>query len=242
MPVFADIGADYNLDPAAVEAAITPRTRAVVAVHLFGHVGRPRRRLRAICDRHGLALVEDAAQAFGAARAWRRSATSRRSRSSRPRTSSTFGDGGLITTPRDDVADTCRTLRFHGSRDKQTFTQIGYNSRLDELHAAVLRVFLDGVDGWNAARRAAAARYRDLGLDEHATLPPDGGVYHLYMARVAERDRGRRGLPAAGVGCGVYYATPLHRQPVFADLPSRATCRSPRRAPARASRCRCSRR
>ena len=102
---------------------------------------------------------------------------------------STFGDGGLITTPRDDVADTCRTLRFHGSRDKQTFTQIGYNSRLDELHAAVLRVFLEGVPGWNAARQAAAARYRDLGLDELATLPPDGGVYHLYMARVAERDR-----------------------------------------------------
>ena len=75
----------------------------------------------------------------------------------------TFGDGGLITTPRADVADTCRTLRFHGSKDKQTFTQIGYNSRLDELHAAVLRVFLEGVDAWNDARRAAAVRYSRAG-------------------------------------------------------------------------------
>ncbi len=220
IPVFADIGADYNLDPAAVAAAITPRTRAVVAVHLFGHpADLPA--LRALCDRQGIALVEDAAQAIGATGGVAQVGDVATFSFFPTKNLSTFGDGGLITTPRDDVADTCRTLRFHGSKDKQTFTQIGYNSRLDELHAAVLRVFLGGLDGWNAGRQSAAARYRELGLDEHATLPPDGGVYHLYMVRVAERDRVVEACKAAGVGCGVYYQRPLHRQPVFADLPQR---------------------
>ena len=150
--------------------------------------------------------MEDAAQAFGAAGGVAQVGDVATFSFFPTKNLSTFGDGGLITTPRDDVADTCRTLRFHGSKDKQTFTQIGYNSRLDELHAAVLRVFLEGVDGWNAARQAAAARYRELGLDEHATLPPDGGVYHLYMARVAERERVVEACKAAGIGCGVYYA------------------------------------
>ena len=220
VPVFADIGADYNLDPAAVDAAVTSRTRAVVAVHLFGHpADLPA--LRALCDRHGLALVEDAAQAFGAAGGVAQVGDVATFSFFPTKNLSTFGDGGLITTPRADVADTCRTLRFHGSKDKQTFTQIGYNSRLDELHAAVLRVFLEGLDGWNAGRQAAAARYRDLGLDEHATLPPDGGVYHLYMTRVTERERVVEACQAAGIGCGVYYQRPLHLQPVFADLPRR---------------------
>ena len=220
VPVFADIGADYNLDPAAVDAAVTSRTRAVVAVHLFGQpADLPA--LRALCDRHGLALVEDAAQAFGAAGGVAQVGDVATFSFFPTKNLSTFGDGGLITTPRADVADTCRTLRFHGSKDKQTFTQIGYNSRLDELHAAVLRVFLEGLDGWNAGRQAAAARYRDLGLDEHATLPPDGGVYHLYMTRVTERARVVEACQAAGIGCGVYYQRPLHLQPVFADLPLR---------------------
>ena len=220
VPVFADIGTDYNLDPAAAEAAITPRTRAVVAVHLFGHpADLPA--LRALCDRHGLALVEDAAQAFGATGGVAQVGDVATFSFFPTKNLATFGDGGLITTPRDDIADTCRTLRFHGSKDKKTFTQIGYNSRLDELHAAVLRVFLEGLAGWNAGRQAAAARYRDLGLDQHATLPPDGGVYHLYMARFADRDRVVEACRAAGVECAVYYARPLHRQPVFADLPLR---------------------
>jgi dTDP-4-amino-4,6-dideoxygalactose transaminase len=220
VPVFADIGDDYDLDPAAVEAAVTPRTRAVIAVHLFGHVA-DLAALRAVCDRHGLALVEDAAQAFGAGRGVAQVGDVATFSFFPTKNLATFGDGGLITTPRDDVADTCRTLRFHGSKDKQTFTQIGYNSRLDELHAAVLRVFLEGVGAWNEARRAAAVRYRELGLGEHATLPPDGGIHHLYMARVADRARVVEACRAAGVACGVYYATPLHRQPVFADLPAR---------------------
>jgi dTDP-4-amino-4,6-dideoxygalactose transaminase len=220
VPVFADIRDDYDLDPAAVEAAVTPRTRAVVAVHLFGHVA-DLEALRAVCDRHGLALVEDAAQAFGAGQGVAQVGDVATFSFFPTKNLATFGDGGLITTPREDVADTCRTLRFHGSKDKQTFTQIGYNSRLDELHAAVLRVFLEGVGAWNEARRAAAVRYRELGLGEHATLPPDGGIYHLYMTRVADRARVVEACRAAGVACGVYYATPLHRQPVFADLPAR---------------------
>jgi len=220
VPVFADIRDDYNLDPAAVEAAVTPRTRAVVAVHLFGQPAELPA-LRALCDRHGLALVEDAAQAFGAGHGVAQVGDVATFSFFPTKNLATFGDGGLITTPRAEVADTCRTLRFHGSKDKRTFTEIGYNSRLDELHAAVLRVFLEGVSDWNDGRRAAAARYRELGLGEHATLPPDGGIYHLYMTRVADRPRVVEACQAAGVACGVYYATPLHRQPVFADLPAR---------------------
>lgn len=220
VPVFADIREDFDLDPAAVEAAVTPRTRAVVAVHLFGHPA-DLAALRALCDRHGLALVEDAAQAIGAGQGVAQVGDVATFSFFPTKNLATFGDGGLITTPRADVAETCRLLRFHGSRDKQTFTQIGYNSRLDELHAAVLRVFLTGLDGWNDARRAAAVRYRDLGLGEHATLPPEGGVYHLFMARVAERERVVEACRAADVACAVYYARPLHRQPVFAHLPPR---------------------
>ncbi len=219
-PVFADIRVgDYCLDPAAVEAAVTSRTRAVVPVHLFGHPADISA-LRAVCDRHGLALVEDAAQAFGAAGVALRGDVSTYSFFP-TKNLATFGDGGLIVTSREDVAETSRTLRFHGSRDKQTFTQVGYNSRLDELHAAVLRVFLPAVAGWNTARTAAAERYRALGLGEVVGLPPDGGVYHLYVVRTSSRAAVADACRAAGVATGVYYATPLHRQPVFARLPPR---------------------
>jgi dTDP-4-amino-4,6-dideoxygalactose transaminase len=131
-----------------------------------------------------------------------------------------FGDGGLITTSSTEVDHLCRVLRFHGSEDKVTFTHVGYNSRLDELQAAVLRLFLGEIDGWNAERREAAARYEELGLGELCELPADepGHVYHMYVVRSPERDRFREALAAAGIGNASYYVTPLHLQPALRYL------------------------
>jgi dTDP-4-amino-4,6-dideoxygalactose transaminase len=224
-PVFADIDpATYNLDPRAAEAAITDRTRAIVAVHIFGQPA-DMADFRDIADRHGIALVEDAAQAFGAscggrrAGAWGDVATF----SFYPtKNLPCMGDGGMVTSRSADLADRVRMLRFHGSRDKRRFELIGHNSRLDEIQAVVVRRFLREVDRWNDARRAVAARYRELGLGEHLTLPaehPDRvHVYHLYVARTPAREALLARLKEAGVGAAVYYDVPLHRQPVFADL------------------------
>lgn len=224
-PVFADIDpATYQLDPAAVEAAITPRTRALMAVHLFGHPA-PMAALRAIADRHGLLLIEDAAQAYGAALDGTRCGAigDIATFSFFPtKNLGGFGDGGLVTTGDAAIAERIRELRFHGSKDKRTFTQIGMNSRLDEMQAAILRVLLPQLAGWNAARRAAADRYAALGLDRFVTLPgvaPGAEpIYHLYVVRCADRDAVQAALKAAEVGSVVYYDTPHHLQPVFADL------------------------
>lgn len=220
-PVFVDIDPQtYCLDPQAVELAISERTTAIMAVHLFGHpadldaIGQ-------IAERRGLAVVEDAAQAFGA-----RLPDGRRVGSVGDiatfsffptKNLSTLGDGGLITCRDAAVAERVRMLRFHGSRDKQTFELIGYNSRLDELHAAFLRVFLPELEGWNAARMAAGARYADLGLGAHGTVPP-AGIHHLYALRTSARDAVFAACRERGVEARVYYGDPLHTQPVFAHL------------------------
>jgi dTDP-4-amino-4,6-dideoxygalactose transaminase len=227
-PVFADIDpATYNLDPAAAEAAVTERTRAIVAVHLFGQPADVST-LRDICNRHGIALVEDAAQAFGA------------TRDGRPAggfgdvaTLSFFptknlpamGDAGMVLTRDADVADRVRMLRFHGSHDKRTFEHIGVNSRMDEMQAAILRVLLPHAGGWNAARRAVADGYARLGLGDLVGLPAEARgaqhVYHLYVVRTPEREALAARLREADVASAVYYGTPLHLQPAFAHLGGR---------------------
>ena len=205
--------------------------------------GRPRRRSAPLCDRHGLALVEDAAQAFGAPGIAQVGDVATFSFFP-TKNLSTFGDGGLITTPRADVADTCRTLRFHGSKDKQTFTQIGYNSRLDELHAAVLRVFLEacraGTPPGRPPRRGTAnwgstssprCRRRATAASTTSTWPACAERDRVVEALPGGRHRLRRLLRAA--------AAP---QPVFARPARAATCRDRACAARGASRCRCSRR
>jgi dTDP-4-amino-4,6-dideoxygalactose transaminase len=214
-PVFAEIdAATMNLDPEDVAARITERTRAVLAVHLFG---RP----APLTDlaRLGVPVIEDAAQAFGSAEVGR---TGVASTFSFYPTKNLFclGDGGLVATDDPDLAERIRMLRFHGSRDKVDFDLLGYNSRLDELQAAVLRVFLTELDGWIALRREAAVRYAELGLGAPCDLPEDepGHAYHLFVCRSSERDRIQAALRDAGIGSAVYYATPLHLQPALAYL------------------------
>src|SRR5206468_9055829 len=126
-----------------------------------------------------------------------------------------LGGAGLVAANDEALADRIKLLRFHGSREKRDFQAVGYTSRLDGLQAAVLRLFLGQLDGWNRARREAAARYEELGLGELVELPLDepGHIYHLYVCKSAERDRIRAALAEANIGTGTYYTTPLHLQP-----------------------------
>jgi dTDP-3-amino-3,4,6-trideoxy-alpha-D-glucose transaminase len=214
-PAYCDIDPrTFNVTRETVEAAMTPRTRAIVPVHLFGNLA-PVPELRDL----GVPVIEDAAQAVGGALGGVKAGAL-----GDAATFSFFpsknlpclGDGGAIVTDDDELAQTARILRFHGSTDKRTYTAVGWNSRLDELQAAALRVLLPELDGWIDRRRAAAETYERLGLGEHVELPvaADGArhAYHLYVVR-SERE-----LP---IGRG-YYRTPVHRQPAIAssaDLP-----------------------
>jgi dTDP-4-amino-4,6-dideoxygalactose transaminase len=214
-PVFADIDpVTLNLDPEAVAALVTDRTTAIVPVHLFGRPAQLEE-LAAL----GLPLLEDAAQAFGAPGV---ATTGVCSTFSFFPTKNLFalGDGGLVTSTDNVVADTVRKLRFHGSRDKRTFDLVGTNSRLDAIQAGALRVLLPHLAGWNRARREAAARYAELGLGEVVELPADdaGHVYHMYVVRTTERERIGAALEEAGIASAAYYVTPLHLQPAMAYL------------------------
>ena len=214
-PVFAEVdAATMNLDPEDVAARITQRTKAIIAVHLFGRPA-PMAELTQL----GVPVIEDAAQAFGSSEIGRSGVAS--TFSFYP-TKNLFalGDGGLVSTDDPELAERVRMLRFHGSRDKVDFQLLGYNSRLDEIQAAVLRLFLAELDGWIALRREASARYADLGLGAACDLPEDepGHAYHLFVCRSAERDRIRSALKDAGIGSALYYTTPLHLQPALSFL------------------------
>ena len=209
-PVFAEVDpSTFNLDPEDVAARVTPKTRAIMPVHLFG---RP-----AALDRLaelGLPLIEDAAQAFGSPEIAGHGIAS--TFSFYP-TKNLFGlgDGGLVAARDEELAERIRMLRFHGSREKRIFEYVGYNSRLDEIQAAVLRIFLRHLDEWTRLRREAADRYRDLGLGEIVDVPEDdpGHVYHLFVCRSPHRDSIRAALEAEGIATAAYYQPPLHLQP-----------------------------
>jgi dTDP-4-amino-4,6-dideoxygalactose transaminase len=214
-PVFADIDpVTFNLDPADAAERITPRTKAIVPVHLFGRPA-PLGPLAEL----GLPIVEDAAQAFGAPGI---ATTGVASTFSFYPTKNLFGigDGGLVAVMDAEVGERIRMLRFHGSKAKKIFEYVGTNSRLDEIQAAALRLFLEQLDGWNAARREAAERYRALGIGELCEAPVDepSHVYHLFVCRSAERDHIRAALTEAGIGNAQYYLPPLHLQPALAYL------------------------
>ena len=222
-PVFCDVDPHtFCVTPETVEAALTPRTKAVIAVHLFGNVA-PVGEIAAL----GVPVVEDAAQAAGALAADGRRAGALGTVATfsfyPSKNLGAFGDGGAITTHDAAIAERVRTLRFHGSRDKVTYEEVGYNSRLDELQAAVLRVLLPHVDGWADGRRAAGDAYAQAGAGEVVGLPePVAGcspAWHLYVVRHDDPDRIAAGLAERGVASRAYYRTPVHAQAAMAPYP-----------------------
>jgi dTDP-4-amino-4,6-dideoxygalactose transaminase len=221
LPVFADVDpATMNITRQTVQDKLTDDTAAILPVHLFGNPA-PIDDLAGF----GIPVLEDAAQAIGARRHGRRigSLGSAATFSFFPsKNLGGLGDGGAIVTDDDDVAERARRLRFHGSKDKVTYTEVGYNSRLDELQAAVLRVLLPELDGWNDARRAAARAYEEAGIGRYAepqlTSPDDEPVYHLYVVRTPDPDGLQARLESKGIGARGYYRTPVHLQPAMAGL------------------------
>jgi len=224
-PVFADIDpATYCLDPEAARARIGPGTKAILPVHIFGHPA-DMSAITALAREHGLVVIEDSAQAFGARAPEGEIATFGDAATFSFFPTKNFpgmGDGGMVVCRDEDLAEHVRRLRFHGSKDKVVFDEVGYNSRLDDLQAAIIRVFYPHLDDWNARRAQAAGWYEELGLGQHATLPAVAPgathIYHLFMVRHPDRDALREGLSEAGVSSAVYYGIPMHLQPVFAPL------------------------
>jgi len=220
-PVFCDVDPEtFCITAEAVRAVLTPHTKAVIAVHLFGNVA-PVEEIEAL----GVPVLEDAAQAAGTVLEDGRRPGALGSIATfsfyPSKNLGAFGDGGAITTSDSALAETVRTLRFHGSRDKQSFDLIGHNSRLDELQAGILRVQLPHLDTWADGRRAAARAYADAGLGELVSLPvatPGAQpAWHLYVARHDRADDLLAVLKDAGIGARSYYRTPTHLQPAMAD-------------------------
>jgi dTDP-4-amino-4,6-dideoxygalactose transaminase len=228
-PVLVDIDpATFNIDPAQVAAAITPRTKAIMPVHLFG-LGADMDPIMAAANHAGIPVIEDAAQAIGA------------TYKSRPlgaigafgcfsffpsKNLGAFGDAGLLTTEDDALAARATLLRTHGMKPKYYHHLVGANFRMDALQAAVLRVKAPHLTGWTEGRRANAARYRGLfhaaGLDAAVTLPvePDDRchIFNQFVIRSADRDGLKRHLDEQGIGNEIYYPVPFHQQPCFANL------------------------
>ena len=226
-PVLVDCADDetYLIDVKAVEAAVTPRTAAILPVHLYGQVA-PVEQLLTLAGRIGVCVVEDAAQSHGA----RRNGVSAGALGDAAATSfypgknlGAYGDAGAALTGSADVAARMRMIRDHGSPSKYQHEVLGVNSRLDTLQAVVLSAKLQRLDEWNTARRAAAARYDELLSDCDAVVRPhtlDGNVHvwHLYVVRVPDRDRVLKELHADGIGAGIHYPVPIHLTPAFAGL------------------------
>jgi dTDP-4-amino-4,6-dideoxygalactose transaminase len=236
-PRFADIDPEtFNLDPASVESVLGPRTRVLLPVHLFGQCA-PMDALMQIAEERGLAVVEDAAQALGASyRSAARGATRHAGAIGRlgcysffpTKNLGAFGDGGMIVTSDADLAERLRRLRVHGGRQMYEHQDVGWNSRLDALQAAVLAVKLPRLGGWSAARGANADRY-DRWLDEcglvaagRVRLPrrdeSSTHIFNQYTLRVERRDALREHLARCGIGHSVYYPVPLHLQECFREL------------------------
>lgn len=232
-PVFADIDPDtFNLDPAAVERVITPETRAIVAVHLFGQMA-PMAPLMEIADRHGLFLLEDSAQSIGARQRiggeWKSTGQLGHATAFSffpSKNLGGFGDGGMVVTGDAAVADRVRRLRVHGGVKMYHHDEVGLNSRLDALQAAVLLAKFPYLDQWSAKRRANAEWYdrrfaalEAAGVLQRPRVSDDNeSVYNQYTLRVHRRDPLREHLSSTGIGSAVYYPLPLHLQPCFGYL------------------------
>lgn len=225
-PVFVDIDPlTYTMDPRQIEARITPRTRAIIPVHLYGQPADMDPILE-VADRHGLHVVEDACQAHGARYKGRRAGGLGHMAAFSfyySKNLGAYGEGGMVTTGDDHLAAQLRILRDHGSPERYQHEVIGLNGRLDEIQAAILRAKLPHLEAWNAERRTAAQHYGELlsGVPE-VSVPRVAGyaepVFHLYVIRAAERDRLVNHLREQGVGVGIHYPVPCHLQPAFHGL------------------------
>ncbi len=218
-PVFVDIEPDtFNIDAAAVEAAITPRTKALMPVHLYGQTA-DMTALMAIADRHGLAMIEDAAQAVGARHRGRPAGSFGTGCFSLYATKNVMtGEGGVVTTDSAELADRLRMLRAHGMRERYQYESLGYNFRLSDLHAALGVVQMDRLPAFNLARRLNA-EFLTAGIRSLATpvtRPENEHVWHQYTVRVGDgldRNQALAGLDAAGIGTGVFYPAPVSSLP-----------------------------
>ena len=228
-PVFADIAEDtYNVDPRAIEAKITKKTRAIMPVHLYGQCCDMDPILE-LARAHDLVLIEDAAQAIGAEYKGRRAGSMGHTGcfSFFPsKNLGAFGDGGMVTTSSDSVYEKLKILRVHGSSPKYFHKLLGGNFRLDALQAAIVLVKLSYLDAWSAGRQANARRYRELfagqGLDKMVRLPAEKNGRHIYNQFVILVEKGRddlrQHLLEAGIGTEIYYPVPMHLQPCFKHL------------------------
>ena len=224
-PVFVDIDPDtYNLDPARIEAVISNKTRAIMPVHLFGQCADMTPLLK-VADAHGIPVVEDAAQALSASYGERMAGTIGKLGcfSFFPtKNLGCLGDGGLIVTDDDELNELIRKLKAHGAKPKYYHQLVGYNSRLDTIHAAALLVKLPHLDAWSRHRRVNAARYDELLADVPVRRPTDAGrgyhIYNQYTIELDRRDEFREHLRSRNVGHEVYYPVPLHRPACFAHL------------------------
>jgi len=224
-PVFVDINPiTLTIDPEKLEQAITTRTKAVIPVHIFGRaVDMPR--IMDIASRHDLFVVEDACQSIGGEIEGKKLGTFGNAGAFSffpTKNLGAYGDGGLVVTDDDELAERVRMLRAHGSKVKYHNELIGYNSRLDEMQAAVLRVKLRHLNEWDSRRREIALEYNKLLKDLPLQLPDPGDkgehVFHLYTILTDNREELRAYLKSRGVETGVYYPTPLHLQPAYAEL------------------------
>ena len=224
-PVFVDVDPDfYNIDPAGIDEKITRKTRAIIPVHLFGQLARMKA-ITEIAQQHDLAVIEDAAQAIGASRNGTQAGNFGDCGcfSFYPtKNLGGFGDGGLVTTNSDSIADDIRTLRDHGQKPRYFYKVIGGNFRLDGIQGAVLNVKLKYLDDWNEKRRQNAALYDRLFAGSPVRTPAiDSGnvsIYHQYTVTVPERDELQKYLADNDIGSAVFYPKPLHLQDCFKEL------------------------
>ncbi|GAA1978735.1 DegT/DnrJ/EryC1/StrS family aminotransferase [Microbacterium pumilum] len=226
VPVFVDVDEEHLLiDPAAIEAAITPRTKVIAPVHLFGQTA-PVELIAPIAAKHDLVVIEDAAQSQGASGvAGRAGALARVAATSfyPGKNLGAAGDAGAVMTNDSEIAHFVRNIAAHGSSVKYVHDRIGVNARLDAVQAPVLRAKLRRLDGWNSARRAAADRYDALlavveGVRRPTVRPGNKDVWHLYVIRLEDRDRVAAELTEAGIGVGIHYPTPVHLTEAYAGL------------------------
>ena len=224
IPVFVDIDPKtFNIDPEAIAKAITPKTKAIMPVHLFGQPA-DMASIMALCEQHGLKLIEDCCQSFGASINGKQTGSLGHSAGYSffpSKNLGAFGDGGLVVTHSDETAEMLKQLRNHGSKVRYYHDVIGYNSRLDEMQAVILRAKLKRIDQYNAARRHVAHLYSELMADLPLTTPHEDGlgihVYHQYTLLSDRRDDIMKALQARQIACAVYYPVPLHQQNVFKE-------------------------